>query len=163
MANTGTPTPKDPVPTPLVYTGSKAQAGRGTTIAIGTTPVNIGEAADFPMNRPKWETADVTNFDSGNFAEFITTIARPAPITIKGNRVSSDAGQIAVETAYNTQGVPQSFKVTFPKTPAQTTSGDTCTFNAFVLGYDFSISPTKQVEFSLDLQPTGPMPIVVGS
>jgi hypothetical protein len=145
------------------YTGTKAQTGAGTELAIGATPgVIIGELADFPLSRPKWETADVTNFQSGKDAEYITTIRKASTLTLKGNRVGDDAGQVAVETAYQS-GEPVPFLATLPKSDAQTTAGDTFTFNALVLGFDFSITPTKQIDFSVDLQLTGNCAFAPGS
>jgi hypothetical protein len=146
----------------MAYTGSKAQAGRGTVLSIGGTPTPIGEVTDIPLNRPKWETIDVTNFDSGSDAEFISTIRKSSNFTVKGNRVSSDAGQTAVETAYES-GAISAFTVQLPKTGAQTTSGDKYTFNALILGCDFTIQPTKQIEFSLDLQISGAVTFTAGS
>jgi len=146
----------------MSYTGSQAQSGRGTQISIGATPTLIGEVSDFPLNRNKWDTADVTNFQSGSDSEFIATIRKSATLTIKGNRVSSDAGQVACETAYQS-GTISAFTVQLPKTGAQTTNGDKYTFNALILSLDFAISPTKQVEFSLDLQISGPVTFTAGS
>lgn len=146
----------------MPYTSSQAQAGRGTIIGIGATPTTIGEITDFPMNRGKWDTVDVTNFESGSDAEFLTTIRKSANITVKGNRVSSDAGQVACEAAYQAGSVA-SFTVTLPKTSTQTSTGDKYVFNALVVALDFSITPTKAVEFSLDLQVTGATTFTAGT
>jgi hypothetical protein len=146
----------------MSYAGSQAQSGRGTVIAIGATPTAIGECSDFPLNRSKWETADVTNFSSGSDGEFIATIRKPGSVNIKGNRVVSDAGQVLVEAAYQS-GAISAFTVTLPKTVSQSTSGDKYTFNALVLSLDFSIQPTKQIEFSLDLQISGPVTFTAGT
>jgi hypothetical protein len=146
----------------MSYSGSQAQSGRGTIIAIGATPTTIGECSDFPLNRSKWETVDVTNFQSGSDGEFITTIRKPGSVTIKGNRVVSDAGQVLVEAAYQS-GAISAFTVTLPKTISQSTSGDKYTFSALVLSLDFSIQPTKQIEFSLDLQISGPVTFTAGT
>lgn len=147
----------------MAYTGSQAQTGAGTILAIGTgTPVTIGEVSDFPLNRPKWATANVTNFNSGLDAEYIGTVREGATVNLKGNRVSSDAGQEAAEAAYQS-GAITNFKATLPKSKAQTTSGDTIAFTALVQSVDFSISPTKQIEFSMDLQLSGPTTITPGT
>jgi hypothetical protein len=145
------------------YTGTKAQTGAGTMIAIGTAPGTIlGEVSDLPLNRPKWATANVTNFESGKDAEYIGTVREGATVNIKGNRVSADAGQVAAETAYQA-GTATPFLATLPKTAGQSVAGDTITFSAIVLSFDLSVSPTKQVEFSMDLQVSGPSAIAVGS
>lgn len=146
----------------MTYTGSQAQAGRGSTLAIGATPTPIGELSDVPMNRGKWNTADVTNFESGSDTEFITTIRESGTVTLKGNRVSSDAGQLAVETAYQT-GAIAAFTLTLPKTATQTTTGDTYTFKALVTGSDFTVSTTQKIDFTIDLKVSGPVTLTVGS
>jgi hypothetical protein len=145
------------------YTGTKAQTGAGTMIDIGTSPgVVLGEVSDLPVNRPKWATANVTNFESGKDAEYIGTVREGATVNIKGNRVSGDAGQVAAEAAYQS-GAPTPFLITLPKTSAQSSAGDTIAFTAIVLSFDFSVSPTKQVEFSADLQVSGPSVVTVGT
>lgn len=144
------------------YTGSKAQAGRGTTIGIGTTPTLIGECSDLPFNRPEWDTVDTTNFDSGSDEEQLVTIRKAATFTITGNRVSADAGQTAAEAAYQS-GALASFTVTLPKTAAQTTNGDKYVFNAYVKGSSFKDTPTGKIEFSLNLQTSGPVVMTAGS
>jgi predicted secreted protein len=144
----------------MSYTGSKAQAGRGSTISIASTA--IGEITDVPLNLPKWETADVTNFSSGSDAEFITTIRRSANFTIKGNRVSSDTGQVAVVAAYQS-GTISAFTLVLPKSSTQTTTGDTYTFNALVLSCSFDVGVTKAIEFSIDLQISGAVTFTAGS
>lgn len=146
----------------MTYSGSLAQSGRGTSLAIGSTPTPIGELSDFPLTRGKWGTADVTNFESGSDSEFIATIRKPGTLTLKGNRVSSDAGQVLVEAAYQ-DGVLQPFVATLPKTAAQTTIGDKYTFNALVLDYSFTITVEKQIEFSIELQISGAVTLTVGS
>lgn len=146
----------------MAYTGSKAQAGRGTTLSIGATPTLIGELNDIPIQRGKWETVDVTNFESVSDAEYLTTIRKAGSLTVKGNRVVSDAGQVAVEAAYQS-GALSAFAITLPMTSTQTVKGDTYTFNAYVLSADFSVQPTKQIEFSMELQITGGTTFTAGS
>ena len=152
----------DGVVTPLVYTGSKAQAGRGSLLSIGATPTPVGEVADVPFNRPEWETVDITNFDSGIDEEQLVTIRRASTFSVTGNRVSSDAGQVAVETAYQS-GVLTAFTFALPKLPTQTVSGDTFHFMAYVKGSNFKASPTAKVEFTLNLQTSGPVTVTPGS
>jgi hypothetical protein len=146
----------------MAYAGSKAQAGRGSTISIGSTPTPIGEVTDIPLSLPKWETAEVTNLDSGSDAEYITTIRKASNFSVKGNRVAADAGQVAVQTAYS-NGTVSSFTVQLPKSAAQTSTGDKYVFNALVLSCSFDISPAKAMEFSLDLQITGAVTFTAGT
>jgi hypothetical protein len=145
----------------MPYTGTKAQAGLGTTLSIGSTPTEIGETDDLPFDRPEWGTADATNFDS-TAEEFITTIQKSMEFTVTGNRVSSDAGQAAAEAAY-ASGASTPFTVQLKKTATQTTSGDKFTFNALVLGSSFRVQPTGVIKFSLKLKTTGPVTFTIGS
>lgn len=144
------------------YTGSKAQAGRGSTLSIGATPTEIGEMTDVSFNRPEWDFVDVTNLDSGSDQEMLATIRKAASFTAKGNRVAADAGQLLVETAYAT-GALSAFTLQLPKTSTQTVSGDKYTFNAYVKSASFDVAPTKQIEYSISLQTSGPVTFTAGS
>lgn len=146
----------------MTYTSSQAQAGRGSVLSIGATPTLIGEVKEVPLNRGKWDLVDVTNFESGSDSEQLVTIRKPGTVSFKGNRVSSDAGQVLVESAYQS-GALTAFVLTLPKTAAQTSSGDKYTFNAFVVGSDFTDAVTQAVEFSIELQISGPCTLTVGS
>lgn len=146
----------------MPYTGSKSQSGRGSTLSIGSTPTEIGECNDVPFTRPEWTDVDVTNFDSAADAEILPVIREPKEFTVKGNRVSSDAGQVACETAYQAATL-SAFTLVLPKTTAQTTSGDKYTFNAFVKNLSFDLTPKKQVEFNLLLKISGAVTFTVGS
>jgi hypothetical protein len=148
--------------TPMVYSGSKAQAGRGSVLAIGSTPTPIGEVSDVPFNRPEWDIVDTTNFDSGSDEEQLVTIRKAATFSITGNRVGADAGQAAAETAYQA-GTLTPFTFTLPKTTGQSSSGDKFTFSAFVKGSTFKVQPTAKIEFTLNLQTSGPVTVTPGS
>ena len=143
------------------YTHSQAQAGRGSSISIGSTPTIIGEINDIPLDLPAWDTVDVTNFQSGDDAEFITTVRKPKTLTVKGNRVSADAGQLAVLAAYQS-GAITAFTVTLPVYGTQTT-GDNYAFNALVLSASFDVAATKQIDFSIDLQISGAVTFTAGT
>ena len=146
----------------MTYTSSQAQAGRGSQLAIGGTPTMIGEVKGVPLNRGKWDLVDVTNFESGSDSEQMVTIRKPGSVTFTGNRVSGDAGQEAVETAYQS-GALAAFTLTLPKTATQTSTGDKYTFNAFVVGSNFTDNVTQVIEFSIELQISGPCTLTVGS
>jgi hypothetical protein len=147
----------------MPYTGSQAQAGRGTTLSIGTgAGTLIGEIADLPFARPQWDFANVTNLESGSDEEMLPVIRKAAQFTIKGNRVDSDAGQVLVESAYQAATL-STFTLLLPKTATQTTSGDKYVFSGYVIRSNFSVSPTKQVEFEIEIQSSGAVVFTVGS
>jgi predicted secreted protein len=146
----------------MTYTKSQAQAGRGSQLSIGSSPILVGEVKDVPLNRGKWDSVDVTNFESGSDSEMLVTIRKPGTVTFTGNRVSDDAGQMAVETAYQ-DGELMPFTLQLPKTAAQSSVGDTYSFNAYVLSYDFKDAVAAAIEFSIDLQMSGPCTLALGS
>jgi len=151
----------------MSYTGSKAQSGRGTKVSISAaiaspTYTEIGEAKSAPLSGSTWNTDDVSNFDSGIDEEFITTMRAPGEPTITGNRVSSDAGQVIVDTVYNS-GALAAFQVLLPKTAAQTSTGDAYTFTALIISREFPIEANKTVTFSLKLKISGPVTFTAGT
>jgi hypothetical protein len=146
----------------MTYTSSKAQAGRGSVLSIGGTPTEIGEVKDVPMQRGKWSMIDVTNFDSASDSEQIPTVRKPGSVTFKGNRVSSDAGQVLVEAAYQS-GALTAFSASLPLQNGQTTAGDIVYYNAFVAQSNFSAETTKAIKFSIKQNITGGTTVVVGS
>jgi len=146
----------------MSYTGSKAQPGRGSKLSIGTTPTEIGEVSDVPFNRPEWDFVDVSNFDSAVDQEMLPTMRKAASFTAKGNRVAADAGQLLVEAAY-ASGALNSFTLLLPLAAGQTVTGDKYVFNAYVKSCQFDVATTKQVEYSILLQTSGPITYTAGS
>ena len=68
----------------------------------------------------------------------------------------------AMEAAYQA-GSLQTFTIQLQKTAAQTTTGDKYVFTGYVVSSDFSIAPTKQIEFTMELQTSGAIVPTVGS
>lgn len=146
----------------MTYTGSLAQAGRGSSFSIGATPTLIGEVASCSPTGNAWEYVDTSNFQSGVDEEFISTMRNNGEFSVAGNRVSADAGQVLVEADYNTGG-KSSYTLQLPKTAAQTTSGDKYVFNAFVQTRKFSVEVKGKISFELTLKVTGPVTLTVGT
>jgi hypothetical protein len=151
----------------MTYTASKAQAGRGTILSIGSTPVVIGEITSEGFSGNAWKFEDVSNMQSGQDEEFIPTMRDNGTYDITGNRVSSDAGQVAVENAYyNTGGgtlVASPFLMTLLKNASQTTSADTYAFNAFVQSVSFKTDVEKKITWEVKLKISGAVTKTVGS
>lgn len=149
---------------------SKAQAGRGAIFAIGPvagtsspTYSTIGEVASIDLTPPSWGTEDVSNLDSGNDAEFITTMRDGGEVSLDINRVGSDTGQAALLAA-SAAGALYMFKLTYPKTSSQTTAGDTDTFNALVLSVgQRKVSPKSKITLMVKLKISGPITEATGS
>lgn len=154
------------------YNGSKAQAGRGTQLSIGgltgaggvDTWTLIGEIKTSGISGAQWGTEDVTNFESGADQEFLSTIRDNGTLDLAGNRVASDAGQLAVEGAFSS-GLKYDFKMVLPiNTQAgQTTTGDTFSFSALVQSRDIAVDTTKAIGWTTKLKVSGPVTLVSGS
>jgi len=146
----------------MTYTLSQAQAGRGSTVSIGATPTMIGELKNSPVTRGKWKFEDTTNFESASDSETLAVIRENGSVSLEGNRVSSDAGQVLAETAYQS-GAIQAFVVQLPKTTGQVTNGDKYTFSAFVESSEFTVDVEKAISFKIGLKISGPCILVVGA
>lgn len=140
-------------------TGAAGTAGTPPSSGAGTV---IGEVSDSPLNRGEWQFDDTTNFQSDSDKEVISTIRDNGSVPFKGNRVSSDAGQLLVEAAYQS-GAKQSFTLTFPKTSAQTVKGDSYSWAAFVKGHKFTVETTKKIGMEVDLMVSGKITFTPGS
>ena len=145
----------------MSYNGSKAITGAGSILSIGSVPTAVGEIIDIKLSGRKWDTDDVTNMNS-TMKEFISAIADPGEWSCTFNRVSADAGQVALEAAF-ASGVVTAFVIQLPKTAAQTTKGDSYTFNALVTEVNYSFEPTKADKGDCKLKVSGPITPVAGS
>jgi hypothetical protein len=146
----------------MTYTGSLAQAGRGSSLGIGATPTIIGEIKTSGISGNSWGTADVTNFESGSDQEFITTIRNNGECKLAGNRIATDAGQVLVEAAYSS-GAITAFTLQLPKSSAQTTSGDKYTFNALVQSRSFDVDVSKEISWTVSLKISGAVTFTAGA
>lgn len=153
----------------MAYTGSKAQSGRGTQLSIGGvtgaapgTFTLVGEVKTSGISGAQWETTDVSNFESGADQEFISTMRNNGELSVGGNRISGDAGQVAVEAAF-ASGSKYDWKLVLPLAPGQTTTGDTYTFSALVVSREIPIETTKEVGWNLKLKISGAVTLVTGS
>jgi len=147
------------------YTGTKAQSGNQTQVSIGSTPTLVGEVSDFTQSGTQNKSEDATNLES-TAEEFIPTILTPGKFAGVMNRISGDAGQQAVRTAFTS--VPPAiaaFTVQLPKTSAQTSTGDKYTFNALVEEFNDlgKISPTGIIKTQFSLKISGPITFTAGS
>lgn len=142
---------------------SQAATATATAVALTVDAAQlIGEIKTANMNAGKWETADVTNFESGADREFITTLRDNGTVDVSGNRVAGDAGQQAIESAYGS-GALQAFTLALPKTSTQSVQGDTYTFSALVLSRDFSVDVAKEIDWKLSLKISGAVTYAAGS
>jgi hypothetical protein len=145
----------------MPYTGSKAQSGSQTTLAIASTLV--GEITDIGQSGKANATDDSTNLES-TAEEFLATLLKPGNFKITMNRVPGDAGQAAMLSAFNTQATA-AFTITLPKTSSQSTTGDKYAFNALVEEFNDlgSVRPDKKITTEAALKVSGPITFTAGS
>jgi hypothetical protein len=147
----------------MSYTGSKAQTGNQTTLGIGATPVLIGEITNLSQSGKQNATDDTTNLQSVA-EEFLATLLKPGKWDVTYNRVSGDAGQVALLAAFNTMAI-SSFTVQLPKTGTQTVAGDKYVFNALVDELDdiSDVKPDKKITSKAALKVSGGITFTAGS
>lgn len=147
----------------MSYTGSKAQSGSQTILAIGSTPTTIGEVTNLSQSGKQNATDDTTNLQSLG-EEFIATLLKPGKWDVTLNRVSGDAGQLLLVAAFNAATVGP-FTITLPKTPTQTTSGDKYAFTALVEELDdvSDVKPDKKVTTKASLKVSGAITFTAGT
>jgi len=154
----------------MSYTGTLAQSPLGGSIAIntatGTTPTwtVIGEVKDFAWSGRENKTADATNLQS-TAVEFIATLPDSGTWEITTNRVSDDAGQLAVEAAWRARSTNVQFQLTYPKAASQTTSGDAYVVKAIVQNASPapSFKPDAVIDYKFTLKINGLDTFTAGS
>lgn len=153
----------------MAYTGSLATTGLGSTFSINTstpsTPtfVVIGEIVNAPQSGRMAKTADVTNLQSTN-VEWIATLIDSGSFEITVNRVATDPGQLAIETAFEGLSKKQ-FKVVLPLQGTQVSLGDAYTFLAIVEEFTSlaDLSPEKAIQSKIKLKTSGNLTFTPGS
>ncbi len=143
---------------------SKAQVlGAGCTLSIGAvtgatgteTYVPIGELSDFKFDGFKRATTTNTNFDSGQITQNLGTLLSFGTLTGTYNRVSTNAGQLALIAA-NANGAAYDFQLQLEINPlaGQTTTGDLYKLSGIVTdagAFDLSQTKVSSCTFSIML------------
>lgn len=147
------------------YVGTQRRTAKGMVLSIGdgASPevfTKISELNSLELTGRQAQTDDATNFDSEE-EEFIATIITPGEWSFSGSRISGDAGQQALSTAFAALA-SHNFTVVAPKTGTQTT-GDTWAFKALVTDDGLSFAPTKGQAISGKLKISGPLAFTEGS
>ena len=131
----------------MPYTGSKAFAGRGSSLELGSgspTPTftAIAELRKISRGGSKADIADVTNMESGNYRESLPTLLTPGEISFEGNYIPSDATQASLQTQCDNQTLSP-WQIILPPTGSPPTSQGGWSFNAYVTALDI---PELQVD-----------------
>ena len=151
----------------MAYTGSKAGIGLGTVLSINTgTPTTptwtpVAELKQINQSGRQVATEDITNFAS-SAKEFIPTLLDAGTWDLAGSRISGDAGQVAMEAAF--QGLTlQMFQIVLPKAGGETSTGDKFAFAALIQDLNYSITVEKAVTFTAKLKVSGNITVTVGT
>ena len=136
----------------MSYSNSAAFVARGTIISYETNPsvgfVPLAEIKEINFTGAKYDLDDVTNYESGNFREWITTLADSGDLSFTGNYIPTDTSQQALLGFFNT-GVLVSWQITLPN------SLGTITFKAYVQSLEHNLPLDKAATISGKLKITG--------
>jgi len=108
----------------------------------------VAEIKDINFTGAKFDLADVTNFQSGVFREWLTTLADSGEVAFTGNYLPGEASQTALLTFFNS-GLLVSWSVTLPN------GLGTITFKAYVSSLEHHLPIDKQAEIAGKLKITG--------
>jgi predicted secreted protein len=149
------------------YVGSKAGIGLGTQLSIDTgtsgspTWTLVAEIKTIAQSGRQVAKEDTTNMQS-SASEFIPTLLTSGQWKVTGSRIGSDAGQLAMETAFAALAL-KGFQIVLPKENGQTTSGDTFAFTALIEDLNYDIEFNKSVTFTATLTVSGAITVTAGS
>jgi predicted secreted protein len=134
------------------YVNSQAFSPRGTVISYESDPsvgfLQLAEIKEINFTGAKYDLADVTNYESGNFREWLTTLADSGEVSFTGNYIPSDSSQQALLGFFNA-GTLISWKVQLPNALG------TITFKAFVQSLEHNLPLDKEATISGKLKITG--------
>jgi predicted secreted protein len=136
----------------MPYSNSAAFSPRGTVISYQTL-VSVGflplaEIKEINFSGAKYDLADVTNYESGNFREWLTTLADSGEVSFNGNYIPGDASQAALLGFFNA-GTLVSWKVTLPNSLGE------ITFKAYVQSLEHNLPLDKEATITGKLKVTG--------
>ena len=81
----------------MSYSNSAPFVARGTVISYESNPsvgfLPLAEIKSSDFSGAKYDLDDVTNYESGNFREWLTTLADSGEVSFEGNYIPSDASQ----------------------------------------------------------------------
>lgn len=134
---------------------SKAFVARGTVIAFRTDPSasysELAEIKSIDFSGSKYDLDDVTNYESGNFREWITTLADSGELSFTGNYIPSDVSQQSLRGFFN-NGTLVAWQITLP---AEADADDPITFDAYVSSQDVNLPLDKAASITGKLKITG--------
>lgn len=136
----------------MAYSGSQAFSPRGTIISYETNPsvgfLQLAEIKEINFTGAKFDLADVTNYQSGVFKEWLTTLADSGEVSFTGNYIPTDSSQQALLGFFNA-GLLVSWQVTLPNALG------VITFKAFVQSLEHNLPLDKEATLTGKLKITG--------
>ena len=137
----------------MAYTTSQAFAPRGTQIGYTTNVASglysqLAEVMGINFSGAKFDLADTTNYESGNFREWLATLGDSGECSFEANYIPTDGSQQALLAFFNA-GTQVGWQILLPNSLA------TITFNAFVSSLEHSLPLDKQAKLSVKLKITG--------
>lgn len=139
----------------MTYSNSAAFSSRGAIISyetqtsIGFLP--LAEIKDISFTGAKYDLADVTNYESGNFREWLTTLADSGEVSFTGNYIPADASQQSLLGFFNA-GTLVSWQITLP---AAADAVSPITFKAYVSSLEHAFPLDKEATVTGKLKITG--------
>lgn len=153
----------------MSYTNSAAVAGRGSALQYSTNPPSVAytpaaEIKTISFSGSKYDLADVTNMESGNFREWLPTLADNGELAFTGNMIPNDTTEEALIGFFNTATLV-TWQVVLPAAPAQgfSVSLGSFTFKGYVSSIDRSIPVDKEMSISGKIKITGQISYAAGS
>jgi len=136
----------------MSYSNSQAFSPRGTTIGFLVEPSVsyqlLAEIKEINFSGAKYDLADVTNYESGNFREWLTTLADSGEVSFSGNYVPSDSTQAALLGYFN-NGTLVDWQVTLPNALG------VITFKGYVSSLEHALPLDKEATISGKIKVTG--------
>jgi predicted secreted protein len=140
----------------MAYTSSAAFAPRGTVIQFSTNANPslgysvLAEIREINFTGAKFDLADTTNYESGVFREWLTTLADSGECSFQGNYIPTDASQQSLLSFFNT-GTLVNWEIILPSSGG----GNTIYFKAYVVSLEHNLPLDKQATIQGKLKITG--------
>lgn len=136
----------------MPYTTSQAVAGRGTLLQVlqgsPLEMITVAELKTLQFSGSKYDLADVTNMQSGNFKEWLPTLADSGDLSFSGNKIALDPTQEQLITYFNNATLV-TFQIIVPGTP------NYVTFKGYVVELSADYPVDKEVTISGKIKITG--------
>jgi predicted secreted protein len=141
----------------MTYAGSQAFAGRSSVLqfASGSGFTELAEVKTIQFSGSKYDLADVTNMQSGNFREWLPTLADSGELSFSANFIPDDGTQNTLLNFFNTAALV-AWQVVLPNGLGY------FEFNAYVSSLDKDLPVDKEATTSGKLKITGEVTFIEG-